>query len=50
MGTTNSNGSTNDPSRTNESQGTEADQKGGKEPAKEHAERDFEDSPKEDGE
>jgi hypothetical protein len=32
------------------SQGTEADQKGGKEPAKEHAERDFEDSPKEDGE
>lgn len=30
--------------------GTEAEQKGGKEPAKEHAERDFEDSAKEDGE
>jgi hypothetical protein len=31
-------------------QGTEAEQKGGKEPAKEQAERDFDNSPKEDGE
>ena len=50
MGTTNATAPTNDPSAARKSPGSEADQKGGKEPAKAHAERDYEDSPKEDGE
>ena len=50
MGTSNTTSQTNDPSAGGTSPGSEADQKGGPAPAKEHAERDYEDSPKQDGE
>jgi len=50
MGTTNATGPTDDASAARKSPGSEADQQGGKEPAKQQAERDYEDSPKEDGE
>jgi hypothetical protein len=50
MGISNGANQTSGPGSGSPQQGTEAEQKGGKQPAEEHAERDFQDSPKENGE
>jgi len=50
MGTTNGDKPVHGAGNAAPNPGTEADQKGGKEPAKEQAQRDFDNSPKQDGE